>query len=165
MLQRNLDLRGGRRLGPAEQLESVRAAALDRDAVVGQDLAGEVDMLLGHHVLQRLGQLIGGHVRVHALVLAGDHDVDAVRVVTDVLVDPVQLDLELVGREADGTEDAEAACLAHGDHDVTAMGEGEDRELDSQLIAEGGVHVAPWREEKDRKTGTCSSLVRRPPGL
>ena len=33
---------------------------------------------------------------VHALVLVGDDDVDAVGVVADVLVDPVELDLELL---------------------------------------------------------------------
>ena len=31
--------------------------------------------------------------------------------IADVLVDPVELDLELLGREADGAEDAEAAGL------------------------------------------------------
>ncbi len=42
-------------------------------------------------------RLVAGHVGVHALVLVGDHDVDAVGVVADVLVDPVELDLELFG--------------------------------------------------------------------
>ena len=53
------------------------------------------------------------------------------------LVDPVQLDLELLGREADGAEHAEAAGLAHGGDDVAAVGEGEDRELDAELVADG----------------------------
>ena len=48
----------------------------------------------------------------HALVLAGDDDVDAVGLVADVLVDPLELDLELLGGEADGAEHAEAAGLA-----------------------------------------------------
>jgi len=34
---------------------------------------------------------------------------DAVRLVADVLVDPLELDCELIGREADGAEHAEAA--------------------------------------------------------
>ena len=113
----------------------------ERDAVIGEDLAGEVEVLLRHHVGQHLRQLVGGQVRVHALVLVGDDDVDAVGVVADVLVDPVQLDLELLGREADGAEHAEAAGLADGDDDVAAVGEGEDRELDAELVAEGGVHA------------------------
>ena len=76
-----------------------------------------------------------GHVRVHALVLVGDHDVDAVGLVADVLVDPVELDLELLGGEADGAEHAEAAGLADRDDDVAAVGEGEDRELDAEFVA------------------------------
>ena len=61
--------------------------------------------------------------------------------VADVLVDPVQFDLELFGREADRAEHPEAAGLAHGDDDVTAVGEREDRELDAQFVADGGVHA------------------------
>ncbi len=65
-------------------------------ALVGQDLLGELEMALGHHLAQLVGQVVGVHV-AHALVLAGDHDVDAVGGVADVLVDPGQLDLELLG--------------------------------------------------------------------
>ena len=55
-----------------------------------------------------------------------------------------QLDLELLGREADGAEHAEAAGLADGGDDVAAVGEGEDRELDAQLAGEVGLHeVSP----------------------
>ena len=58
----------------------------------------------------------------------------------------MQLDLELLGREADGAEHAEAAGLGDGGDDVAAVGEGEDRELDAELVAEGGVHgVSPSR--------------------
>ena len=89
-------------------------------------------------------------LRVHALVLVGDDDVDAVGVVADVLVDPVELDLELLGREADGAEHAEAAGLADRDDDVAAVGEGEDRELDAEVVADGGVHaMLLWRRESE----------------
>ena len=111
--QRDLDLRCGRGLGPAEQLERVVVLVLLAAARRGREqVAGEVEVALGHHVLEHLGELLGRHVGVHALVLVGDDDVDAVGVVADVLVDPVQLDLELLGREADGAEHAEAAGLA-----------------------------------------------------
>ena len=54
-LQRDLDLRRGGRLGPAEQLQRVVVAALvDRDAVVGQQLAGEVEVALRDHVLRSI---------------------------------------------------------------------------------------------------------------
>ena len=78
----------------------------------------------------------------HALVLAGDHDVDAVGLVADVLVDPLELDLELLGREADGAEHAEATGLGHRGDDVAAVREGEDRELDAETFTELGVHGA-----------------------
>ena len=122
----------------------VAVAVVDRDAVVGEDLLAEVQVLLRHHLAQRLGQLLGGQVRVHALVLVRDDDVDAVRVVADVLVDPVELDLQLLGGEADGAEHAEPAGLADRDDDVAAMGEGEDRELDTEFVANGGVHDNSW---------------------
>ena len=76
-----------------------------------EELAGEVEVALRHHVLEHLGELVARHVRVHALVLVRDHDVDAVRPVADVLVDPVELDLELLGAEADRAEHAEPAGL------------------------------------------------------
>ena len=88
--------------------------------------------------LQHLRRQVRG---VHALVLVRDDDVHAIGVVADVLVDPVQLDLELFGSETDRAEHSEAACLADGDDDVTTVGEGEDRELDIELVADGGVHA------------------------
>ena len=53
----------------------------------------------------------------------------------------LQLDLELLGGEADRAEHAEAAGLADGDDHVAAVGEGEDRELDAEFVADGGVHA------------------------
>jgi hypothetical protein len=141
VLQRDLDLGRGRGLGPAEELEGVVVLVLlEGDAVVDEQVAGEVDVTPRHHVLEHLGQILRRHVGVHALVLVGDDDVDAVGVVTDVLVDPVQLDLELLGREADGAEHAETTGLGHRDDDVTAVGEREDRELDPQFVADGSAH-------------------------
>ena len=121
---------------PSSCSELSSPASGSRHAVVDQQLAGEVEVRLRDHVLEHLGEVLGGHVGVHALVLVGDDDVDAVGVVADVLVDPVELDLELLGAEPDGAEHAEAAGLADGDDDVAAVGEGEDRELDAELVAE-----------------------------
>ena len=61
--------------------------------------------------------------------------------VADVLVDPVELDLELLGGEADGAEHAETAGLADRHHHVTAVREGEDRELDVEVVADGRMHT------------------------
>ena len=140
MAQRDLHLGGRGGFGPAQQLQGVVVALFDGYSVVGQQLTAEIQVFLRNHRLEHLGELIGRHVRVHALVLIGDDDVDAIGVVTDVLVDPVQLDFELFGGESDGAQHAEATGLAHRDDDVPAVGEGENRELDAELVADRGVH-------------------------
>ena len=109
------------------------------DAVVGQDLLGEGPVLVGDHRPQ-LGLELDRVDLVHALVLAGDDDVDAVGVVADVLVEPVQLDLELLGAEADRAENAETAGVGHRGGHVAAVGEGEDGELDPEAFAKLVVH-------------------------
>ena len=75
-----------------------------------------------------------------AHVLRRHHDVDAVGLVAHVLVDPVELDLELVGREGERAEHAEAPGLAHRGHDVATVGEGEDRELDPESVTDRRPH-------------------------
>ena len=52
----------------------------------------------------------------------------------------LELDLELVGGEADGAEHADASGVGDGGDHVAAVGEGEDGELDAQLVADLGVH-------------------------
>ena len=108
--------------------------------MVAQDLLDELAVLLRDHRPQ-VSLELGGVELAHALVLAGDHDVDAVGTVADVLVDPVELDLELLGTEPDRAEHAEPARLRHGGHDVAAVGEREDRELDAELLGHFGLHV------------------------
>ena len=108
-------------------------------AVVGQDLLGEGAVLVGDHRPELFFELDRVQL-AHALVLAGDDDVDAVGTVAHVLVEPGQLDLELLGAEADRAQDAEAAGVADGGGDVTAVREGEDRELDTEAFAQFVVH-------------------------
>ncbi len=157
VLQRHLDLGRGGRLGPAEQLQAVLVGVLNRDAVIGEDLLGEVEVLLGHHLAQGVGKLFRRLVGVHALVFVRDHDVDAVGMVADVLIDPVELDLELLRSEADGAKHPEAARFAYRDDDIAAVCEREDRKLDAELVADGSVHACSWNA---RRIETCSSLVR-----
>ena len=76
-----------------------------------EDLLDELAVLLRDHGPQ-VGLELGRVDLAHALVLAGDDDVDAVGLVADVLVDPVELDLELLGTEPDRAEHPEAAGLA-----------------------------------------------------
>ena len=96
-------------------------------------------VLVGDHRLQLLLELHRVEL-THALVLAGDHDVDPVRAVTDVLVEPVQLHLELLGAEPDRAEHADAAGVGDRRGHVAAVGEGEDREFDPETLAELVVH-------------------------
>ena len=57
------------------------------------------------------------------------------------LVDPGELDLELVGAEGQGSEHAVAAGPADRGDDVAAVGEGEERELDAEAVADFGRHA------------------------
>jgi len=62
-----------------------------------------------------------------------------------VLVDPVQLDLELLRAERERAEDTEAARRADGGDHVPAVREGEDRVLDPQGLAQFVFHCLPSR--------------------
>jgi len=99
----------------------------------------EVSVLLGNEGLEVLLELVGVG-GPHPLVLARDDDVHAVGAVADVLVDPVELGLELFGGETHRSQDAKTTGLAYRDHDVTTVGEGEDRKLDSELAGQIGLH-------------------------
>jgi SAM-dependent methyltransferase len=110
--------------------------------VLGHEPADEGPVLLGD-VLAQLGlELLGGQVvDAHALVLGRDDQVDPVGPVTDVLVQPGQLGLQLVGLEADRPQDSQTSGVGHGRGHVAAVGESEDRELDPEAVADLGAHV------------------------
>ena len=136
----DIEQSGGMGRGPADHPVGAPLRFGDlRHTVVGEDLEGEL-LVLRRYQSPDLGlELVGVHL-VHALVLGRNDDVDPVRLVADVLVDPSELHLELLGSEADGTEDADAPGVGDRGHDVAAVGEGEDGELDAQLAADFGVH-------------------------
>jgi hypothetical protein len=110
--------------------------------MVGQQLAPKSRCSWGMCSASSVSSSPASDVEVHALILAGDDDVDAVGPVAHVLVEPRQLDLEVLGAEPDRPENAQAAGPRHGGDDVTAVAEGEDRELDAQLVADLGAHPA-----------------------
>ena len=105
-------------------------------------------VVLGEHLLDELAVLGRDHAferaEVELLALADEafrhREVDAVRLAVDVLVDPGELDLELVGAERERAEHAVAAGLADRGHDVPAVREGEERELDAEPVTDGGLH-------------------------
>ena len=53
-----------------------------------RESSGEVQMLLRHHFPQHRGELLGGHIGVHAFVLVRNHDVDTVGMVADACSNP-----------------------------------------------------------------------------
>jgi hypothetical protein len=140
VLEDRFDLRARGRRSPAEQLARVLAGRQLGHAVVAEQLRSEVAMRLRHELLQLGFERRRVEVAPLPLVLARDHDVDAVRLVADVLVDPLHLDLELLRRESHRAEHAEPARGGHRGRDVAAVREGEDRELDAEAFAEGGAH-------------------------
>ena len=123
------------RFGPAFEL---------RHSVVGQDLLDEHPVLVGDHGPE-LSFEFDRVEFTHPLVLSGNHDVDAVRTVADVFIEPGQFHLELFGAEADRPEHAHPTGVGHGGGHVAAVGEGKDRELNAETFAELVVHDGPPR--------------------
>ncbi len=111
-----------------------------RHAVLGEEPLDEVAVLLGDQLVQVLGRGLGPAALAH--VLRRDDEVDAVGLAAAVLVDPAELDVELLGVEREHAEDAVPAGLGHGGDHVAAVREGEDRELDAEAVADGSAHAA-----------------------
>ena len=141
MLQRHLDLsrtfgvdvEPGRLHHAAAQLLGER-----RDVVLVEQFVDELTVLVGDQRVEAVDARLGAAALPH--VLRRHHDVDAVRLAVDVLVDPVQLDLELLGAVGERAQHSVAARLAHGRDDVATVREGEDRELDVETLADRGPH-------------------------
>ena len=107
-----------------------------RNLRLAQDVLHEVAMRLRDQLVQVFARLLGLRV-----VVGGDDHVHAVGPAVDMLVDPAQFGLELLRREGGSAQHAEAAGLGHFHHHVAAVREGEDRQLASELLAEGCLHV------------------------
>src|SRR5215217_8820561 len=72
----------------------------------------------------------------------GRHDeVDAVGLPADMVVDPRQLLVELLGRKRRRAQHAEPARVGHRRHDVAAMAKREEREIDTELLTDGWLHT------------------------
>ena len=93
----------------------------------------EVVVFLGNRCAQGRFELLRVLLPL-ALVLARDDGVDSIGPIADSLIDPLQLDLQLPGREAHCPEHAKATGLAHLDDDIATVREGEDRDIDSKEI-------------------------------
>jgi len=96
-------------------------------------------------------------------VRGGHHHVHPVRLSVDVLVDPGQLGLQLLGREVERAENAEPAGPAHRRHHVAAVAEGEDRHLEPEPFRHRSPHTGESREP-GRNSATCSTFAPAEPG-
>ena len=135
---------------PAEHAVPPLSLRQGRDAELEQRLVDELLVVLGDHRPEVERGALGGDLHRH-------HDVDAVGLAVGVVVEPGQDPLELLGVvEPDAAEDAEAAGARDRGGDVLGGGEGEDRVVDAELVAEVGAHQAGAPSRASR----ASSLAR-----
>ena len=96
-------------------------------------------MLLGNRCPQLSLELLGIDFS-HALVLAGNHGIDPIGLVTDAFVDPLEFGLELFHCKADGSEHPEAPRFTDLDDDIPAVRKCEYGYVDAKPVAEIGTH-------------------------
>jgi DNA repair protein SbcD/Mre11 len=108
------------------------------DAVAGEDVVDEL-------LLRRREETAHGVTvetpRIGALVLRREEEIDSVGASLHLLVDPGEVDVELLRCVRDPSEYTETTGVRHGRHDVAAVTEGEDRELDTQHFTHRCSHI------------------------
>ena len=77
---------------------------------------------------------------VGARELLRDQQVDPERLSLHLLLDPAEVDVELLGGVRDGTEDAAPACVGHRRDDVAAVAEAEDGDVDADQVSGRCAH-------------------------
>ena len=135
MLQRHVDLRPRRGVGPPEQLPHRLAVGQRRHAVLREHPLHERAVLLRDHRLELLDELLR-IVDPGARVRGGHHDVDTVWLAVDVLVHPRQLLVQLLRREPQRAEHAEAAGARDLGRHLLVHGERVDGMLDPELLGQ-----------------------------
>ena len=139
VLEGDVDLGPRGRVGPSEQMVATGVLRQGRYAVLGEHLLHPFAMLRADHLLELALEVAGAH-SLGQLHLGRHHEVDAVGLAVDVLVDPLQLDLELLRGEVERAEDAHAAGPAdRGDH-IATVAEREDRKFEAEVPGELGAH-------------------------
>jgi hypothetical protein len=161
----DLELRTGRvgreRRGAARPPDAPAGLAVGRHlghVVAAQDVVDELPGL-GRDELDDVVERVAA-ARV-AGVAGGDDEVDAVGPVADLVLDPAQVDLELLGRVGDGAEHAQPTGLRHRGDDVAAVGEGEDRQVDGEQVGDGGAHQGSSMAGSVGRAAFMARAVRR----
>ncbi len=138
--QRTLHLEAGLGVRPAQQVATVLGVGRElRDAVLVEHPLDEVAVLLRDHLLEHGVHLADVHTG-DGLGLGRHDDVDAVRAAADLALDVAEGRRELVRREPHRTQDSHATGLADLDDDVRHVAEGEEREVDAELVGQWGAH-------------------------
>ena len=115
--------------------------------VASEQLVEPLAMLLGEQLAQ-LAPIEATLVRARELL--GHQKIDAERLPLDLLLDPLEVDVELLGAVGDRAEDATAPRVGDGGDDVAAMAEAEDRNVDSDEVSGGSAHRGVLRRD-----GSC----------
>jgi len=109
---------------------------LRRDVMPGKQF-GDIGLVVGGDAL---GQLGARQPLALALELRGHDDVDTVGPALHLLVDPGEFLVEPIRGEGRAAEHTEAAGIGDRGNDVAAVAEGEQREVDAELVADRGLH-------------------------
>ena len=129
-------------------------------------------MLVGDHADEVLHP---GTTAVAAGVLRRRDQIDAVGAIADLVLDPLEVDLELAVGVPYRAEHAEASGARHRRDDVATVAEGEDRQIDTEHLRDAGLHelspflpdrnsdqVIPWSPCTSRgRPSTCSATMLR----
>jgi len=133
--QRVLGLKRHRRIGRPDSPSLNRLRRLY--SVPGEKLTHEILVLLRDVLDQRA---CGGALVVLDREILRDEHVDAVGLAIDVIVDPLQFELELIERERGCAQHAETARPADASHHVAAVTESQQREIDAEHLADRCLH-------------------------
>ena len=112
---------------------------LHGDAMLAQQVDSEIEVL----TRDLAGQRAQIRARGESLIL-GHENVDAIRHTVDVLVDPLQLQLERFRGEAAAAQHAETAGATDRGDDVAAVTESEQREFRAYETLDGFHRSDPW---------------------
>jgi hypothetical protein len=138
-----------------------------RHVVLRQQLVDEAPMRLWNSRVE-LRSVEAALVAAHEP--GGQQQVHAVRLVTDLVLDPLELHAQVPERVSGHAEHAESPRLRDGRRYVAAVGEGEDGKLETQLRRELRVHrippgarLRPARRPRPRSGHAHERGRRRPP--